>query len=68
MEAKELTYKKGFYEGTIIVGEFAGQKVQEVKKLVQKKLIDSVSLHRMVLYKGFVSSFIFVVSLANVYC
>ena len=27
VEAKELTYKKGFYEGTIIVGEFAGQKV-----------------------------------------
>lgn len=43
-EAKELTYKKGFYEGTIIVGEYAGQKVQDVKKLVQKKMIDSVSL------------------------
>ena len=43
-EAKELTYKKGFYEGTIIVGEFAGQKVQDVKKLVQKKMTDSVSL------------------------
>ncbi|XP_068702613.1 leucine--tRNA ligase, cytoplasmic-like [Montipora foliosa] len=40
-EAKELTYKKGFYEGTIIVGEFAGQKVQDVKKLVQKKMTDS---------------------------
>lgn len=43
VEAKELTYKKGFYEGTLIVGEFAGKKVQEVKKLVQKKLIESVS-------------------------
>ena len=43
-EAKELTYKKGFYEGTIIVGEYAGQKVQDVKKLVQKKMFDSVSL------------------------
>lgn len=43
-EAKELTYKKGFYEGTIIVGEYAGQKVQDVKKLVQKKMIDTVSL------------------------
>ena len=42
-EAKEVTYKKGFYEGTLIVGEFAGKKVQEVKKLVQKKLTDSVS-------------------------
>ena len=43
-EAKELTYKKGFYEGTIIVGEYTGQKVQDVKKLVQKKMVDSVSL------------------------
>lgn len=42
-EAKELTYKKAFYEGTIIVGEYAGQKVQDVKKLVQKKMLDSVS-------------------------
>ncbi|XP_027036668.1 leucine--tRNA ligase, cytoplasmic-like isoform X1 [Pocillopora damicornis] len=40
-EAKELTYKKAFYEGTIIVGEYAGQKVQDVKKLVQKKMLDS---------------------------
>lgn len=44
VEAKELTYKKGFYEGTMIIGEFSGQKVQDVKKLVQKKMTDSVSL------------------------
>lgn len=43
VEAKELTYKKGFYEGTMIIGEFAAQKVQDVKKLVQKKMTDSVS-------------------------
>ncbi|KAL9971490.1 hypothetical protein ACROYT_G017659 [Oculina patagonica] len=40
-EAKELVYKKGFYEGMMIIGEFAGQKVQDVKKLVQKKMTDS---------------------------
>ena len=50
VEAKELTYKKGFYERTIIVGEFAGQEVQEVKKLVLKKMIESVSLHRLLLF------------------
>lgn len=44
VEAKELVYKKGFYEGTMIIGEFAGQKVQDVKKLVQKKMTDIVSL------------------------
>ena len=42
-EAKDLTYKKGFYEGTLIIGEFAGKRVQDVKKLVQKKMADSVS-------------------------
>ena len=41
-EAKELTYKKGFYEGKLIVGEFNGQKVQDVKKLVQTKMLNEV--------------------------
>lgn len=41
-EAKELTYKKGFYEGIMIVGEFEGQKVQDVKKLVQTKMLNEV--------------------------
>ena len=45
VEAKELTYKKGFYEGTLIIGEFAGLKVQDVKKLVQQKMTDSVSVN-----------------------
>lgn len=30
-EAKKQTYLKGFTEGTMIVGEFAGRKVQEAK-------------------------------------
>lgn len=42
-EAKEITYKKGFYEGVMIVGDFIGQKVQDVKKLVQVKMFDVVS-------------------------
>ena len=41
-EAKELSYKKGFYEGTLIIGEFSGRKVQDVKKDVQKKMLDEV--------------------------
>ena len=53
VEAKELTYKKGFYEGTLIIGEFAEQKVQDVKKLVQKKMIDSVSVHRILILLSF---------------
>jgi leucyl-tRNA synthetase len=43
-EAKEVTYKKGFYEGTLIVGDYKGQKVQDVKKLVQKNMLDEVTL------------------------
>jgi len=39
-EAKELAYKKGFYEGVMIVGDFSGMKVQDVKKNVQKKMLD----------------------------
>lgn len=38
-EAKELCYLKGFYDGVLLVGEFAGKKVQDIKKDVQKKLI-----------------------------
>ncbi|XP_010553692.1 PREDICTED: leucine--tRNA ligase, cytoplasmic-like [Tarenaya hassleriana] len=40
-EAKRLTYLKGFTEGTMLIGEFAGRKVQEVKPLIKSKLIES---------------------------
>lgn len=40
-KAKEKVYLKAFYEGVLIVGEFKGQKVQDVKKALQKKLTDS---------------------------
>lgn len=39
-EAKELVYLKGFYDGILLVGEFAGKKVQDVKKDLKKKLVD----------------------------
>lgn len=40
-EAKELVYLKGFYDGVLVVGEFKGEKVQNVKKLLQKQLVDN---------------------------
>ncbi|ELK02948.1 leucine--tRNA ligase, cytoplasmic isoform X1 [Pteropus alecto] len=40
-EAKEKVYLKGFYEGIMLVDEFKGQKVQDVKKTIQKKMIDA---------------------------
>ena len=38
-EAKKIVYKKGFYEGTLIVGPYAGQPVQEAKEKIKKELI-----------------------------
>ncbi len=39
--AKDICYKKGFYEGKMLVGKYAGRKVQEAKDLVKKDLVDS---------------------------
>ncbi|KAL0403512.1 UNVERIFIED_CONTAM: Leucine--tRNA ligase, cytoplasmic [Sesamum radiatum] len=39
-EAKKIIYKGGFYEGTMLVGEFTGMKVQEAKGLIRNKLLE----------------------------
>ncbi|KAH6687483.1 leucyl-tRNA synthetase [Plectosphaerella plurivora] len=39
-EAKEVAYKNGFYQGTMIYGEFAGKSVPEARDLVTKQLVD----------------------------
>uniref|UniRef100_A0A803SKM1 Leucine--tRNA ligase, cytoplasmic n=1 Tax=Anolis carolinensis TaxID=28377 RepID=A0A803SKM1_ANOCA len=41
VEAKERLYLKGFYEGIMLVAEFKGQKIQDVKKIIQKKMVDN---------------------------
>ena len=38
-EAKEAAYKEGFYSGTMLVGEFKGQPVQEAKNKVRDSMI-----------------------------
>ncbi|EDW87550.1 leucine--tRNA ligase, cytoplasmic [Drosophila yakuba] len=40
-EAKEMCYLKSFYDGVMLVGEFAGRKIQDVKKDLQKRLVDA---------------------------
>ncbi|XP_038685743.1 leucine--tRNA ligase, cytoplasmic [Tripterygium wilfordii] len=40
-EAKRLTYLKGFTDGVMLVGEFAGRKVQEAKPLLRSKLLET---------------------------
>jgi leucyl-tRNA synthetase len=38
-EAKEIVYKEGFYHGTMIVGEFSGERVQDAKPKVRESMI-----------------------------
>ncbi|KAJ6668000.1 hypothetical protein lerEdw1_016321 [Lerista edwardsae] len=40
-EAKERIYLKGFYEGIMLVDGYKGQKVQDAKKPIQKKMLDN---------------------------
>lgn len=40
-EAKKIIYKGGFYEGTMLAGEFVGRKVQEAKGLIRNKLLET---------------------------
>jgi len=40
-EAKELAYKEGFYNGTMIYGPFKGEKVEAAKPKVRQALIDA---------------------------
>ncbi|KAJ0987203.1 hypothetical protein J5N97_005559 [Dioscorea zingiberensis] len=41
VEAKRLTYLKGFTEGSMLVGEFKGKKVQEAKPLIRNVLLET---------------------------
>ncbi|KAH9948478.1 leucine-tRNA ligase [Amylocystis lapponica] len=41
VEAKEVAYKEGFYNGTMLVGEFKGESVQVAKSKVRERLIEA---------------------------
>jgi leucyl-tRNA synthetase len=41
LEAKELAYKTGFSQGTMVYGPFTGMPVQEAKPLIRQQLLDS---------------------------
>ncbi|KAL9997480.1 putative leucine--tRNA ligase [Helianthus debilis subsp. tardiflorus] len=45
--AKKVIYKGGFYEGTMIAGEYAGMRVQDAKNLIRSKLLE---LNQAVVY------------------
>jgi leucyl-tRNA synthetase len=40
-EAKEIAYKEGFYNGTMLVGEFKGESVQDAKPKVREAMINA---------------------------
>ena len=40
-EAKELAYKEGYYQGTLLIGDFKGEKVEEAKPKVRQQLFDA---------------------------
>lgn len=40
-EAKEEIYKKSFYEGILLVGKYAQQKIYDAKRNVQNDLVQS---------------------------
>ncbi|KAF5392068.1 hypothetical protein D9757_003334 [Collybiopsis confluens] len=40
-EAKEIAYKEGFYNGTMLVGEFKGESVQDAKSKVRESMIQA---------------------------
>ena len=40
LEAKEQVYLKGFYEGVLKVGDFAGVQIQKCKDAIKKQMMD----------------------------
>lgn len=40
-EAKEIAYKEGFYNGTMLIGEFKGESVQDAKPKVRAAMIEA---------------------------
>lgn len=55
-EAKEIAYKEGFYNGTMSVGEFKGQPVQEAKTRVRASMIEARVAFAYAEPEGFVLS------------
>ena len=55
-EAKEIAYKEGFYNGTMLVGEFKGQPVQEAKIKVRESMIKAGLAFAYAEPEGFVLS------------
>jgi hypothetical protein len=55
-EAKEIAYKEGFYNGTMLVGEYKGEPVQDAKTKVRDSMIKAGLAFAYAEPEGFVLS------------
>lgn len=55
-EAKEIAYKEGFYSGTMLVGQFKGESVQDAKGKVRAAMIEQGVAFAYAEPEGFVLS------------
>jgi leucyl-tRNA synthetase len=55
-EAKEIAYKEGFYNGTMLVGDFKGESVQDAKGKVRNAMIEQGVAFAYAEPEGFVLS------------
>jgi leucyl-tRNA synthetase len=55
-EAKDLAYKEGYYQGTMKVGKYKGEKVETAKPKVRQDLIDAGEAFAYAEPEGFVKS------------
>lgn len=55
-EAKEIAYKEGFYNGTMVIGEFKGIPVQEAKPKVRASMIEHGLAFAYAEPEGFIKS------------
>lgn len=55
-EAKEIAYKEGFYSGTMVIGDFKGESVQDAKPKVRQQMIEAGLAFAYAEPEGFVLS------------
>jgi leucyl-tRNA synthetase len=55
-EAKEIAYKEGFYNGTMLVGDYKGESVQDAKNKVRAAMIEQEVAFAYAEPEGFVLS------------
>lgn len=55
-EAKDIAYKEGFYKGTMLIGEFKGDRVEDAKPKIREQLIKAGDAFAFADPNGYVES------------